>query len=245
METTTIPPAGSTIGGSTMSTEVASALAQISHTQNVLMMQMAALAVVPPQKPPNLITVPTGNQFTHGGRYCGQGGIGYRGRTGRAYGGRDGGRGHGGRRGRGRGSFAQATQNNNKPQIGGQITPLFGGGGGTQYAPNPIKRFNNWNYCFSCGFDIEDGHTSATCPQDWRKTGHQEGCNRQNVQQYIADGHAALLKGQHKNQTPITGLTDNIVFEAYKQQFEELKKRGFYGQPSNKTHQKVPHQKRI
>ncbi len=27
--------------------------------------------------------------------------------------------------------------------------------------------------------------------------------------------------------TPITGLTDNILFEAYKQQFEELKKKGF------------------
>ncbi len=27
--------------------------------------------------------------------------------------------------------------------------------------------------------------------------------------------------------TPITGLTDNIVFDAYKQQFEELEKKGF------------------
>ena len=46
-----------------MSPEVASALAQISHTQNALMLQMAALSVVPPQQPPNQITVPTGNQF--------------------------------------------------------------------------------------------------------------------------------------------------------------------------------------
>ena len=49
---------------------------------------------------------------------------------------------------------------------------------------------------------MEDGHTSATCPRDWQTPGHQEGCNRQNVQQYITAGHNALLKGQHKNQLP-------------------------------------------
>ena len=38
MATTTVPPVGSTFRGSTMSPEVASALAQISHTQNALMM---------------------------------------------------------------------------------------------------------------------------------------------------------------------------------------------------------------
>jgi hypothetical protein len=29
---------------------------------------------------------------------------------------------------------------------------------------NIYKVHNNWNVCFSCGFDIEDGHTSITCP---------------------------------------------------------------------------------
>ena len=181
-----------------MSPEVALALAQISHTQNALMMQMAALSVVPPQQPPNLITIPTGNQFTCGGGYRGQGGSRYHGQRGGTYGGRR----RGGRRGRGRGSFAQASQNANIPPVGGQPAPLFGGGTGAQAPPNPVKLFNNWNYCFSCGFDGEDGHTSATCPQDWRKTGHQEGCNRNNVQQYIMAGHAALVKEQHKNQLP-------------------------------------------
>ncbi len=189
LATTTVPPVGSTIGGSTMSPEVAAALTQLSNNQNALMTQMAALSVRPPQQ----ITIPTGQQFTQGSGYRGQGG---------GRGGRDGGRGRGGRRGRGRGSFAQATQNSNIPQVGGQVTPQFGGGAAPMYAPNPIKRFNNWNYCFSCGFDVEDGHTSATCPRDWRKTGHQEGCTRQNVQQYIAAGHAASIKGQHKNQLP-------------------------------------------
>jgi hypothetical protein len=62
-----------------MSPDVALALAQISQTQNARMLQMAALSVVPPQQPPNLITIPTGNQFTCGGGYRGQGGSGYHG----------------------------------------------------------------------------------------------------------------------------------------------------------------------
>ena len=46
MATTTVPPVGSTIGGTTiggtqMPPEVASVLAQLSHSQNVLMQQMA------------------------------------------------------------------------------------------------------------------------------------------------------------------------------------------------------------
>ena len=189
LATTTVPPVGSTIGKSTMSPDVAAALTQLSNNQNALMTQMAAMSVRPPQQ----INIPTVQQFTQGGGYRGQGGC---------RGGRDGGQGRGGQQGRGRGSFAQATQNNSIPPVGGQITPLFGGGTAPHHAPNPIKRYNYWNYCFSCGFDVENGHTSATCPRDWRKPGNQEGCNRQNVQQYIAAGHNASLKGQHKNQFP-------------------------------------------
>ena len=40
---------------------------------------------------------------------------------------------------------------------------------------NITKMFANWNACYMCGFDIEDGHTSATCPRGWRKANHQEG----------------------------------------------------------------------
>ena len=29
--------------------------------------------------------------------------------------------------------------------------------------PNPVKRYNNWNVCYSCGFDVEDGLTLVTC----------------------------------------------------------------------------------
>ena len=27
-----------------------------------------------------------------------------------------------------------------------------------------IKQYANWSIYFSCGFDVEDGHTSKTCP---------------------------------------------------------------------------------
>ncbi len=29
---------------------------------------------------------------------------------------------------------------------------------------NTTKRYANWNACFLCGFDLEDNHTSQTCP---------------------------------------------------------------------------------
>ena len=48
------------------------------------------------------------------------------------------------------------------------------GGGGNGYnnqnraPPNPVKRFENFNYCFSHGFDVADDHCSMNCP----KPGH-------------------------------------------------------------------------
>ena len=33
--------------------------------------------------------------------------------------------------------------------------------------PSRIKHYLNWNACFLCGFDMENGHTSATCPMEW------------------------------------------------------------------------------
>jgi hypothetical protein len=32
-----------------------------------------------------------------------------------------------------------------------------------QYS-NVTKTYNNWNMCYSCGFDVKDGHTFLTCP---------------------------------------------------------------------------------
>jgi hypothetical protein len=46
---------------------------------------------------------------------------------------------------------------------------------GTTNALSPIKHFANWNVCFLCGFEMAEGHTSATCPFEWCKPNHQVG----------------------------------------------------------------------
>ncbi len=38
---------------------------------------------------------------------------------------------------------------------------------------NMYKCYNNWNVCFSCGFDVKDSHTSLTRP--FQKVNHQTG----------------------------------------------------------------------
>ena len=65
---------------------------------------------------------------------------------------------------------------------------------------NIYKRHNNWNVCFSCGFDIEDGHTSATCP--FKKANHQQSFTRDNAQQFIATGYDPCTRGMHKTILP-------------------------------------------
>ncbi len=34
------------------------------------------------------------------------------------------------------------------------------------------KQFANWNVCYFRGFDVENGHTSLTCPAHLRKASH-------------------------------------------------------------------------
>eukprot|EP00804_Cyclotella_cryptica_P028166 CCRYP_011031-RA/>CCRYP_011031-RA protein AED:0.84 eAED:0.44 QI:0/-1/0/1/-1/1/1/0/178 len=35
---------------------------------------------------------------------------------------------------------------------------------------NPVKYHKNWNYCWSCGYDVADDHHSSACP--YPKPGH-------------------------------------------------------------------------
>ena len=72
--------------------------------------------------------------------------------------------------------------------------------GGTS-TPNPNKKYNNWNMCYSCGYDIPIWYTSATC--DNRKHGHQVGCTRANVEQYTTGGHYVSTQGAHKVNLPV------------------------------------------
>jgi hypothetical protein len=67
---------------------------------------------------------------------------------------------------------------------------------------NIIKKYANWNVCFSCGFDVKDGHTLKTCPAPWRGANHQEGFNWNNAGQYIGAGYDACTKAMHKSQLP-------------------------------------------
>jgi hypothetical protein len=67
---------------------------------------------------------------------------------------------------------------------------------------NIVKRYSNMNVCFLCSFDVENGHTSHTCPQAWRRANHQDAYNRSNAQQYIDVGYDACTKAKHKMQLP-------------------------------------------
>ena len=133
----------------------------------------------------------------------------------------DGGRGYN-RRGRGRGrgrgrrnNYGYGTQYNapvpappmqygsNVPPVAGTIPPPAVPAAPDRNRPafsNTTKYFNNWNMCFSCGWDVPIWHTSKTC--DNKCYGHQDGCDRQNAQAYIAAGHRVSKRGMHKTQLP-------------------------------------------
>jgi hypothetical protein len=69
------------------------------------------------------------------------------------------------------------------PPPGGSFHPTTLGG---QHAPpysNKVKRFSNWNVCYSCDFDVADGHISMTCPLHMCKPGHDVHFSHQNSQQ--------------------------------------------------------------
>lgn len=67
---------------------------------------------------------------------------------------------------------------------------------------NKTKRFNNWNVCCTCGFDVPIWHTSMTCNRKHTNPYHQDGVTRENAQAYMNAGHRVNKKGMHKNQLP-------------------------------------------
>jgi hypothetical protein len=167
----------------TITTKVTAAINQLSANQKHIMQQMAAMNVASPQQsiaattynipPIQMVNIPHQQAFHEGGFHQGRGsaqGGGYR---------RGGGRGRGdGCDGGGRNPFANHMANAGH-RNGQQISQLGGNTGlpGAAIPPamqpqqqprtanfsNIYKRYNNWNVCYSCGFDIEDGHTSMTC----------------------------------------------------------------------------------
>jgi hypothetical protein len=67
---------------------------------------------------------------------------------------------------------------------------------------NVVKRYANWNVCYSCGFDVADGHTGMSSPPHLRKALHQIGFNCQNAQQFLDLGHPCSTRNRHKTQFP-------------------------------------------
>ena len=146
------------------------AINQLAANQQAMQQQFAAFTAMrnttyqpamPAPPPMQQLTIPNFGTFQPAGL---------------GFGGRCGGRGHGER--------ANAGHHRHTPfenfvgrGIQGGRPPIGGGrrGGGVapfekQNAPrnvtsmysNIIKRYVNWNICFSCEFDVEDGHTSKT-----------------------------------------------------------------------------------
>jgi hypothetical protein len=220
----TVTVAASSLGtatGSANNAELAAAINQLSANQTAIMSQMAAMSFTPAtthdtrkqqhrfQVPPiQQLAIPVHQSFQQAA----------------FNGGRRGGRDRGcGRGGRGRTPFANhmrmtggspVMQNPVFPPTRGgtQVPPIHGGAqmnpyqGGQQQArkkpdfSNIYKWYNNWNVCFSCGFDVEDGHTSATCP--FKKANHQMSFTHGNAQQFIAVGYDPCTKGMHKTVLP-------------------------------------------
>lgn len=115
----------------------------------------------------------------------------------------------GGQRGNTGGQYipAPSTVGNIPPPA--TIPPVYAPVPGTQQlkqhnAPfsNVVKHFNNWNMCFTCGFDVPAWHNSQTCNVKHTNAAHQEGCNRENAQAYLAAGHKVNRKAMHKTQLP-------------------------------------------
>ncbi len=91
------------------------------------------------------------------------------------------------------------------PIAPGGAIPIASGGAGGAYRSNITKLFANWNVCYLCGFDIEDGHPSVTCPHAWHQTNHQEGFTQINAQAYLNAGWDPSTKGMHKTKFPVFG----------------------------------------
>ncbi len=209
---TMVSTLGTTYGGATtIPLEISMAINQLAANQLAIQQQMAGMTFaanapahhtqfqIPPIQ--NMRQQPFAGA-AQGSFNTGQGGDGrQRGGHGR---GRTGSRGGG----RGHGSFAQQFPGgfgsippfvNGPPAV---VVPPTGARVNAPFQSNTTKKYGNWNLCWSCEFDMEDGHTSATCPTHWCKMDHQVGFTHGNAQQWINQGYAPCTKGMHKKKLP-------------------------------------------
>jgi hypothetical protein len=63
-----------------------------------------------------------------------------------------------------------------------------------------VKCYSNWNVCYSCSFNVTNGHTSMLYLPHLHKATQHIGFNCQNTQQYINLGHPRSTRNRHKMQ---------------------------------------------
>ena len=80
---------------------------------------------------------------------------------------------------------AQRLPKAHPPQGGGRGGR---GGGGYWNNENPYKKWNNWNACYCCGFDVPGWHTSKTCPWECRRDNYQEAYTRADYDSCVQAG---------------------------------------------------------
>ena len=75
------------------------------------------------------------------------------------------------------------------------------GGANQQRAPqNPVRLFDNNNYCWSHGFHVEDDHTSATCNNP--RAGHQRNATKANIMGGTTAGSHRVIRPQQAGKEP-------------------------------------------
>jgi hypothetical protein len=87
------------------------------------------------------------------------------------------------------------------PHGGGIVPPVVQQQTCNPYFSYVYKWCNNWNVCFSCGFNVENGHTSLAYP--FKKLNHQHMYMGENAQQFIAAVYDPCTGGMHKLVLPL------------------------------------------
>jgi hypothetical protein len=77
---------------------------------------------------------------------------------------------------------------------------------------NIVKKYNNWNACYSCGFDVEDGHFLSTCLPHLRKPSHNKAYTRANAQEFINRDPHLCTKGINKTMLPMQAPAQGPCF---------------------------------
>jgi hypothetical protein len=175
--------------------------AHLQQQQHQMMQQMAMMLYAPPQAPiqyqPAHFPQQQNTRFVRqvpAGRAAGRG---------------SGSRGGGNRCARGGGRVGMIVPMPIPCLGGNQMIPYIPAGAQQQQVQPPqnprfsniVKVFVNQNACFTCGFDVDDWHTSATCPN--KKAGRQDGFTCSNYMEYERANHQFCRKGMHKTMYPM------------------------------------------